>query len=105
MESLIWLGMEESPGVRIGAVITLPTEALPRHICITGTTGSGKSTSACVLAYELARNSIPTIILDRTGEYADLLGKFPWMTKLQPGKNLVMALFQRDPTIALSQQV
>ena len=46
---------------------------LTRHMTILGTTGSGKSTTATILAYELAKQGISVLILDRTGEYAKTL--------------------------------
>ena len=53
----------------------IPLDALRRHLCILGTTGSGKSTCAAILCSELVGLRIPTVILDRTGEYADAPGR------------------------------
>lgn len=74
--------------------VAIPLEALTRHVCILGTTGSGKSTCAAVLCLELARLKVPTIVLDRTGEYAQLLSSARPRV-LAPGKNLTISLF--DP--------
>ena len=74
----------------------IPLDALRRHLCILGTTGSGKSTCAAILCSELVGLRIPTVILDRTGEYATLLGDRDEATVLKPGDNLVLALFKRD---------
>jgi DNA helicase HerA-like ATPase len=73
---------------------TIPIDALTRHVCILGTTGSGKSTTAAVICLELGRLKIPTLVLDRTGEYKDLLSSIEPRV-LTPGKDLTMSLF--DP--------
>jgi len=74
--------------------VSIPVEALTRHVCILGTTGSGKSTTAAIICLELARLKIPALVLDRTGEYAELLSSIkPWV--LRPGENLRVSLF--DP--------
>jgi DNA helicase HerA-like ATPase len=73
---------------------TIPVAALPRHICILGTTGSGKSNTAAVICLELGRLKMPTLVLDRTGEYKDLLSSLEPHV-LTPGKDLTMSLF--DP--------
>lgn len=73
---------------------TISVSALPRHVCILGTTGAGKSTTAAVICLELARLKKPLLIIDRTGEYAELLA--PARPKvMRPGDNLAMSLF--DP--------
>jgi len=73
---------------------TIPVDALTRHICILGTTGSGKSTTAAIICRELARLRIPALVLDRTGEYTELLSSIEPRV-LTPGENLAMSLF--DP--------
>jgi hypothetical protein len=78
---------------------TIPVDALTRHVCILGTTGSGKSTCAAVLALELDRLKIPTVILDRTGEYVELLSAVNPKV-LTPGKNLVISPFDPRGTYA-----
>lgn len=79
--------------------IEIPKAALTRHICILGATGAGKSTTASVIALELASNGIPAIILDRTGEYSTLVGKSGRTKVYEPGKSLVTALFELDPVV------
>jgi DNA helicase HerA-like ATPase len=74
--------------------ITIDVSAFSRHLCILGTTGSGKSTCAAVLALELGRLRIPTVILDRTGEFVEHLSSLNPRI-LTPGKNLVISPF--DP--------
>jgi DNA helicase HerA-like ATPase len=46
-----------------------------RHIGIFGSTGSGKSTTASTLVRELSLSSVPVMVLDWAGEYAELLAK------------------------------
>jgi type IV secretory pathway VirB4 component len=75
---------------------SIPLEALRRHLCILGTTGSGKSTCAAILCSELARLRVPVLVLDRTGEYCAWLGRIERATVLKPGENLVMPLFKMD---------
>ncbi len=74
---------------------SIAVEALRRHLCILGTTGSGKSTCAEIICDELHRLRIPTLVLDRTGEYAGSIGKSQESNVLTPGKNLTIALFKR----------
>ncbi len=54
-------------------VVALTDEHVFRHVAIVGTTGSGKSTTASVIATEAARNGYAVIIVDWHGEYASLL--------------------------------
>ncbi|MGH9920379.1 MAG: ATP-binding protein, partial [Nitrososphaerales archaeon] len=99
-------GVDEATSICIGEELltlngrpkcraSIPLEALRRHVCILGTTGSGKSTCAEIMCHELARMRVPTLVLDRTGEYAAMLGKIPGANTLSPGENLVIALFKR----------
>jgi len=73
----------------------IPIDALRRHLCILGTTGSGKSTCAEIICTELQRLHVPTLVLDRTGEYAGSIGRSQEANILTPGKNLTIALFKR----------
>ena len=69
----------------------LNTNFLTRHICIFGTTGSGKSTTLSIIAYELNKLGIPVIIFDRTGEYTSRLKK--WSYTIIPGYNYYASPF------------
>lgn len=80
---------------------TIPLDGLTRHVCILGTTGSGKSTTAAVICLELARLEVPALILDRTGEYAELLSSIGPRV-LTPGENLAFSLL--DPRGAYTHQ-
>jgi DNA helicase HerA-like ATPase len=88
-----------------GEPACIPLDALRRHVCILGTTGAGKSTCAAVLCYELAKAGIPTLILDRTGEYVDPLGRAVNALIMTPGENLVAALFQPTGDRHISTQI
>jgi DNA helicase HerA-like ATPase len=76
-------------------IASISLESLRRHLCILGTTGSGKSVCATIICHELHRLGVPTLILDRTGEYVASLGSLPEARTLRPGDNLVIALFKR----------
>jgi type IV secretory pathway VirB4 component len=74
--------------------VRLPLSSLARHVHITGTTGSGKSTTAKVICAGLAENHIPTVVLDRTGEYAEAFaGSEKGVLIVKPGDDLSIALF------------
>jgi DNA helicase HerA-like ATPase len=85
--------------------VEISKSALTRHSCILGATGSGKSTTACVIALELASIGVPTVILDRTGEYSMLLGDYGKTKVWEPGRNLVMALFGLEAGVPLPVQI
>jgi len=77
--------------------VRLPLPSLARHVHITGTTGSGKSTTAKVICAGLLENHAPTVVLDRTGEYAEAFaGVEKGAVILRPGENLSIALFGLD---------
>lgn len=69
----------------------LNPEHLRRHACIFGMTGSGKSTTLAILAYELMRVGIPSLIIDRTGEFKN---KLKGAQVYLPEKNLSLSPFQ-----------
>jgi DNA helicase HerA-like ATPase len=79
--------------------VRLRTTSLTRHVQILGTTGSGKSQTSKVLACEIAKQKIPITILDRTGEYVEVLPSLIRGTRvLTPGENLSIAIFERGAT-------
>ena len=91
--------------LRQGCPLELPLAALTRHVSILGATGSGKSTTATVIARGLASRGVSTVILDRTGEYATSLKGIENVAVFEPGTNLVMALFQFDKNASVSSQL
>lgn len=84
--------------------VSVPLDAMRTHVCILGTTGAGKSTSAIIICKELRRLSIPVAILDRTGEYVEALGPLGARV-LKPGHDLTIAPFSRSTEKGLAAQV
>jgi len=74
---------------------TIPVEALSRHACVFGMTGTGKSNCEAAICYQLALNSIPALVLDRAGEYGELLAPLRPLV-LRPGENLKVAPFRLE---------
>jgi Helicase HerA, central domain len=72
----------------------IPLEALRRHVCILGTTGSGKSNCAKVICHGLDELGVPTVVLDRTGEHAQAFAGIHGVKILTPGDNLVTPTFK-----------
>jgi DNA helicase HerA-like ATPase len=94
-----------SPSGTIMGPFGIPLEALTKHACIFGITGSGKSTTAKILAHELCVKGVSTLILDRTGEYAHAMVPADGAQVLTPGKTISLAIFHRDKTLPLSTQI
>lgn len=81
---------------QVRGLVRLKAKSLTRHMQILGTTGSGKSQTSKILTMEIAKQKIPVTVLDRTGEYADILPSLVTDTKvLTPGENLSIAIFGR----------
>ncbi|ADM26962.1 protein of unknown function DUF87 [Ignisphaera aggregans DSM 17230] len=55
-------------------IVSLNDDHMLRHIAIVGSTGSGKSTTASIIAEEASKNGYAVIIIDWHGEYKSLLG-------------------------------
>jgi len=72
----------------------IPLDALRRHVCIMGTTGSGKSNCAKVICRELNELGIATLVLDRTGEYTEAFSSKLGVRVITPGENLVVSIFK-----------
>ncbi|MEM2154623.1 MAG: DUF87 domain-containing protein [Nitrososphaeria archaeon] len=68
-------------------VFSFPLECLSRHVCVFGRTGSGKSTTAKVLLFELLRNGVSALVFDRVGEF----NVFDGGRVLVPGQNFRVA--------------
>lgn len=56
-----------------GSEVGLEIKDITRHIAIFGTTGSGKSTTASIIANRLAEKGVKVVILDWHGEYRNLV--------------------------------
>ena len=67
----IYLGI--ALGTTYNYSISFKIEHLFRHIGIFGSTGSGKTTTACIIAYRASLKGIKVLILDWHGEYMNLL--------------------------------
>ena len=65
-------------------------KVLQGHLLILGRSGSGKSNTAKVLAYEASRR-VPVLILDWSGEHWDIAG----FSKLTPGDGFTLNIFER----------
>lgn len=75
-------------------VFSLPIEDFKRHACIFGMTGSGKSTTLAIIAYEMNKNGIPVLIIDRTGEFSLKFSKLHEASFYLPGYNLYISPFK-----------
>lgn len=70
----ICLGNVISAGVK-KQPFSLDVEDVGHHVCILGMTGSGKTTTAKVLARRLWEKAIPFMVLDTHNEYASFAGE------------------------------
>ena len=78
----------------------LSLASLRKHTVILGATGSGKSTTAKILAHELSQRRMPTLILDWTGEFREILPKTTDnIAILVPGSNFTLNLFDGTKNI------
>jgi len=93
---------DEKEGLKIGLLsstadlekktdIILNKKIIQRHVFICGTTGSGKSYAAKVLAEELNKHNLPIIFLDTQNEFTPLV-KQKSGTVLKPGENYFVKL-------------
>ncbi len=104
MGTLLFGSVISPHGTRMGP-FRIPLEALTRHVSIFGMTGSGKSTTAKILAHELRLRGVSVMILDRTGEYLQPMSREGGAKVLTPGKTVSIAVFQRDKSLPLSTQI
>jgi type IV secretory pathway VirB4 component len=74
-------------------IFHLNVEDFKRHACIFGMTGSGKSTTMAIIAYELIKNGIASLIIDRTGEFRNKMIKLNYSRIYYPGYNLNLSPF------------
>ena len=82
-------------GISLGTVISggvkkqpfnLDTEDIGHHVCILGMTGSGKTTTAMVMAKRLWEKEVPFMVLDTHNEYAAFAGQ-TGAAVVAPGKD------------------
>ncbi|MHC1628547.1 MAG: helicase HerA domain-containing protein, partial [Candidatus Nezhaarchaeales archaeon] len=87
-------------------IFYLNVDALRRHVCIVGSSGSDKSTTAKIIAYELVKRGVPVLILDRHYEYSRSL---PCLINdcdvLTPGVDLHMAFFEPKRGVDIEEQI
>ena len=55
-----------------GLVVSMPLKMLNRHGLIAGATGTGKTKTLQVIAEQLSRNGIPSILMDLKGDLGGL---------------------------------
>ncbi len=79
-------------------VFSFPLNCLGRHVCVFGRTGSGKSTTAKVLLFELLRNGVSVLVFDRVGEF----NVFDGARVLVPGEGFRVAplAFEGDDVVS-----
>ena len=105
MDDSFIIGMSTRDALRQSVPVEIPLSALTRHICILGATGSGKSTTAGVIARSLASHGVSTMIFDRAGEYARSMDDVPGAKVYRPGDGLAMALLQPSEEGSTAAQV
>jgi len=87
------VGLALSSSERPMCAFALPVRNLMKHVVIFGSAGSGKSTTIRVLVYGLSKVLVPSLVLDWTGEHAEVLSKCMGSFKVfSPGLNLRLAL-------------
>jgi DNA helicase HerA-like ATPase len=75
---LLGLSNDLELGLAVGfedMAVQIPSKkksVLPRHMCILGTTGSGKSTTVSGLIHQFQKAGIFTILIDTEGEYTEI---------------------------------
>lgn len=100
--------------IELGYVITSSLAKIPigirsndvlRHIGIFGTTGSGKSNTAAIIASQLANKGFNVIILDWHGEYIDKLKDFKIYNESNPLRLNILKLYNLEETVEIFQDV
>jgi len=100
--------------IELGYVITSSLAKIPigirsndvfRHIGIFGTTGSGKSNTAAIIASQLASKGFNVIILDWHGEYIDKLKDFKIYNESNPLRLNILKLYNLEETVEIFQDV
>jgi hypothetical protein len=68
-----------------GAAVALDPEALTRHTAVLGSTGSGKTTLILSFVEQLAMLGVPSILVDRKGDFAAYANDSCWSAPLAKG--------------------
>ena len=77
-DTYITLGRLYDMGLLTQKRVTLDTKSLGMHAFVTGTTGSGKSTTVYQMLKELHHDGIPFLVVEPAkGEYKDVFGNWP----------------------------
>lgn len=107
IETVIGLEAEHTKSLNIGTLavslgeessipVRLKREMIQRHIFIGGTTGSGKSYAARVLAEEIHKHRIPVIFFDTQYEFVPITKQLGGVV-LEPGKSYQVKLSSLTP--------
>ncbi len=100
--------------IELGYVVTSSLAKIPvgirssdvfRHIGIFGTTGSGKSNTAAIIASQLASKGFNVIILDWHGEYVSKLKDFKVYNESNPLRLNILKMYNLEETAEIFQDV
>ncbi|BDC19279.1 ATP-binding protein [Acidianus sp. HS-5] len=100
--------------IELGYVVTSSLAKIPvgirsndvfRHIGIFGTTGSGKSNTAAIIASQVANKGFNVIILDWHGEYVNKLKDFKIYNESNPLRLNILKLYNLEETVEIFQDV
>ena len=93
----ITLGRLYNMGLPTEKRVTIDTKSLGMHTFVTGTTGSGKSTTVYQMLTELHYNGIPFLVVEPAkGEYKDVFGNWPGV-KVFSTNPAIAPLLQLNP--------
>lgn len=96
-DTYITLGRLYNMGLPAEKRVTLDTKSLGMHTFVTGTTGSGKSTTVYQMLTELHYNGIPFLVVEPAkGEYKDVFGNWPGV-KVFSTNPAIAPLLQLNP--------
>ena len=96
-DTYITLGRLYDMGLLTQKRVTLDTKSLGMHTFVTGTTGSGKSTTVYQMLTELHYNGIPFLVVEPAkGEYKDVFGNWPGV-KVFSTNPAIAPLLQLNP--------
>ena len=79
-----------------GLVVSMPLKMLNRHGLIAGATGTGKTKTLQVLAEQLSRNGIPSILMDLKGDLSGLAVSGQKNEIIERRRKLFNSLYEYD---------